>query len=161
MIVLNCYHEILETMGEPKWWDEHGVPRYVDFTPQETANIYASHVVLALITCQSCGHEFRVAFSQGDYEIMESARTLASYIQDRELHYGDPPNNNCCLAGPTMNSVPQRVLEYWSQDKQENGRRDWVRHPEFELEMVPDWATANQRLTPAQEADVETLLEGS
>jgi len=137
------YREILEVMGAPKWWNEHGSPRYVDFAPNESANIYAVEVVLALITCQSCGHEFHVCFSQGQYEMMESARSLASYIKDHDLHYGDPPNADCCLAGPTMNSVPMRVLEFWSRELG-NTKDGWTRHPEFELDIQPDWWTDEQ-----------------
>ena len=39
--------------------------------------------------------------------------TLSERIRDMTIAYGDPPNIGCCPAGPTMNSVPRRVLEYW------------------------------------------------
>jgi len=132
------YREILEVMGEPKWWNEYGAPRYVDFAPNESANIYACEVVLVLIICQSCNHEFSVCYSQDQYSIAESTRSLASYIKDHDLHYGDPPNADCCAAGPTMNSVPIRVLEFWSQESVKEG---WKRHSEFELDIQPDWWT--------------------
>ena len=38
---------------------------------------------------------------------------IGDLILTHELHYGDPPNDGCCDAGPTMNSVPHRVIEYW------------------------------------------------
>jgi hypothetical protein len=135
--VKGSYPEIMAAMGEPKWWNEYGAPRYCDFSPQESANIYASEVVLSLIACQSCGHEFKVCFSQSETDIARSARTLGSYIKDCDLHYGDPPNSNCCMAGPTMNSIPIKVLEYWDRGK---AYSDWERRPELEIDIMPDWA---------------------
>jgi len=49
------YREILEVMGEPKWWNEHGAPRYVDFAPNEALTSMPVRWFLALVICQSCG----------------------------------------------------------------------------------------------------------
>ena len=132
----NGYSDIRSRIPEqPKWWDEYAVPRYCDFGPDEVADIYARTVVLALIECQACSTEFRVAFSEGSL----GDGNLAKAIGDKTLHYGDPPNacEGLCLAGATMNSVPRRVLEYWDKDPTSF---DWVRHPEYEVDITPDWA---------------------
>ncbi len=64
--------------------------------------------------------EFKVAFSERnlqfelwDMATKERKKNLSDLIQDGSLHYGDPPNIDCCGAGPTMNSIPIRVVEYW------------------------------------------------
>jgi len=93
----------------PLWFDEYAVPRYVPFHPYALANIYAQDAVLAEIACQGCDHIFHVAFSHG----ANHNGPLAEAIVANTLHYGDPPNITCCAAGPTMNSVPRRVLEFW------------------------------------------------
>jgi hypothetical protein len=46
------------------------------------------------------------------------------------VHYGDPPNVNCCAAGAAMNSMMHRILEYWSRDYEVS--KDWQRDPTFE-----------------------------
>lgn len=69
---------------------------------------------------------------------------LSVKIKEKTLHYGDPPDNNCCEAGATMNSIMIRVVEYWSRNNKEhvaeNGRitdyeayRTWKRNPELEI----------------------------
>jgi len=103
------YTEITSVMGDPLWWDEHAIPRYKPFHPDHCANIYACEVVFLEIACQSCEHRFNVAMSR-------------SYYQDQwefPPHYGDPPNIDCCAAGPTMNVELIRVIEHWKQDKHE------------------------------------------
>lgn len=58
------YGDILSRIPEPPtWFDEHAVPRFCAFAPREVANIYADEAVLMLITCQACGHPFRVAMT--------------------------------------------------------------------------------------------------
>jgi hypothetical protein len=145
------YDDIRSKIAEPpQWWDENAVPRYCTFTPDSTANIYADEVVMAEITCQSCGRPFRVAFAQDSmarYARPDKAR-LADDIRTKALHYGDPPNVWCCSAGPTMNSEPRRVLEYWSihheeyvDDSKITDMRyfDWRRDPTLEVSITPDW----------------------
>lgn len=127
----NSYDDIrMKIAEEPRWWDEHAVPRYCDFSPSEAANIYADECCLVLIECQGCDEEFHVAFSQTWYETMETTRALASYVKDGDLHYGDPPNADCCAAGPTMNSVPVKVVEFWRREQFE-----WERVPELEVDI--------------------------
>jgi len=56
--------------------------------------------------------------------------SIANQIKEKTIHYGDPPNVRCCAAGPTMNSDPLLVLEYW-----ERKNFDWVRNPEYEINL--------------------------
>lgn len=131
------YRDILSRIAEPpQWFDESAVPRFVAFSPSEVADIYADEVVLAEIACQSCARAFHVAFSSSPQSRMRAkdVRRLSEEIKDHNLHYGDPPNVDCCAAGPTMNSEPKRVLEYWMRENFE-----WVRKPVFEVDIEPEW----------------------
>lgn len=107
------YRDIRDRAGDPVWHDEYGVPRYCDFTPREIADIYGDEVCLLLIRCQNCGREFRVALSWGVHDRVSGISPLAERVSEGTVHYGDPPNVECCPAGPTMNSIPVRVLEFW------------------------------------------------
>lgn len=127
------YEDILSRIGEdPKWFDEAAVPRFCDFSPREVADIYADEVALVGIACQSCQHKFRVAFSRGpvDEMLKPGSRSIADAIRANTIHYGDPPNIMCCAAGPTMNSEPGRVLEYWIREN-----FDWVRDASLEIDL--------------------------
>lgn len=118
------YHDITDRLGTPIWWDEYGVPRYCDFSPLESANIYARQVALVEISCQACGHRFPVCFSSGSEVLIdEDARSVKDGIIDRTLFYGDPPNWECCGSGATMTSETVRVLQCWERDT----RYEWVR----------------------------------
>lgn len=133
------YADITSRIAEPpKWFDECATPRYCDFAPDEVANIYAREVVLAEIACQGCGALFLVAFSQTfpfDFRTGKLVPSLADKVRDHSLHYGDPPNTGCCGAGPTMNSEPRRVVEFWRQAH----ALDWTRVPELEVPIRADW----------------------
>lgn len=115
-----AYTDILSRISEkPRWFDECAVPRYCEFSPRATANIYADEVALVEIECQGCRQEFNVAFTDLNLrdELWDASgqrvRRISDLITDRRIHYGDPPNIGCCDAGPTMSSIPRRVLEYW------------------------------------------------
>jgi hypothetical protein len=115
---------------EPKWFDESGVPRYCDFSPDETANIYADQIALVLIACQSCGKQFRVCMVSDMMRLVYERPSLWEQIKDGSLHYGDPPNVRCCPAGPTMNCIDIRVLEAWQKQQAEPSRV-----PEYEIDL--------------------------
>lgn len=120
----NEYHDIRNRIAEPpKWWDEFAVPRYCDFAPTHAANIYAREAALLSIECQACRAPFKVCMTAG--------RGLADAIKDGSLHYGDPPNIECCLTGPSMNCVDVRVLEFWHRDV----ASDWERDPSLETHL--------------------------
>ena len=161
------YSDILDRIDTaPLWWDENAVPRFDPFRPQRLASIYALEAVLLGIECQACATRFDVAMST-NAPIMPSGFgppvMLRHRIANRKLHFGDPPNVDCCPAGASMNSVPRKVLEYWVKPyalgecvelvEAANGlisRRiqfnpevdpvDWRREPEWEVDVTPDWA---------------------
>ena len=134
------YQDILTlTKRAPLWFDENGVPRYCDFAPRESADIYAQQVVLMRIRCQSCARKFDVCLSWCSVdELLRKLPPLDKAIKDKSIHYGDPPNVNCCPAGPTMNSVPERVLQFWRSNIR--GKRPWTRLRKLEVDVEPTWA---------------------
>lgn len=124
------------------------MPRFCEFEPNKAASIYCSEVALVEVCCQGCKHIFHVAFSSLN---MGTVR-IADAIKTNALHYGDPPNVRCCAGGPTMNSEPQRVLQYWSRYHEKytepfgSTRRvtdlrfdEWVRDETFEIDIELDW----------------------
>ena len=129
----------------PVWFDEFSVPRYCEFAPYRSASIHIGEIALVEITCQSCLRVFHVGFSR----LNVPSGTIAGAIRARTLHYGDPPNVRCCDAGPSMNSVPRCVLEYWHRFDQQyvenglivnNAYFTWVRDRSLETSILPDWA---------------------
>jgi len=143
----NDYEDIRSRIAEaPSWHDDNGVPRYGAFRPEAVPSIYADEAALVEIGCQACRTRFRVAFhtSQGDRLMAAAMRRdtnpmagpgLAEHIRGKTLHYGDPPNMGCCPAGPTMNSDPIRVLEYWRRGTWAENHMRWVRDPSLELPL--------------------------
>lgn len=129
---------------EPTWFDENATPRYCPFTPDETANIYAREVVLLRVACQNCEREFDVCMSWNEMDGIRGSDRLSRDIATGAIHYGDPPNVDCCPSGPTMNSVPMRVLEFWRQPEaypQDPKAPRWERVPMLEIDVTPGWAT--------------------
>jgi len=133
------YKDIINKIAEePQWFDEFAVPRYCEFGPRRLADIYANECALVLIACQSCGEQFKVAFSQNTmdkvrYKLMfpdKELPSLAAQIKAKTIHYGDPPNIGCCPAGLTMSSIDIKVLQYWKRDKFE-----WERDKSLEIEI--------------------------
>ena len=131
---------------EPLWYTEDGVPRFAPFEPNLSGDIHADEAVLLLIECQNCGNEFRVCLSTSAIGRMLGAVTgvltadalrLSGKIQRCAIHYGDPPiSSDCCGVGSTMNSVPKRVLEYWTR----HSAFEWQRDVTLEIDVTPDWA---------------------
>jgi hypothetical protein len=120
------YHDILSRISEPPhWFDEEAVPRFIPFDPDQAANIYATEAVLLKIECQSCGRPFEVCMTNSGY-----GQTLSEAVVAKSIHYGDPPNIECCHAGPTMNSEPIKVLQFWLRVG-----CDWTRVPELEIDV--------------------------
>ncbi len=89
-------------------------------------------------------------------ESKKKVKTICDLITDGSIDYGDPPNIRCCDAGPSMNSVPIRVLEYWYKPivrgegvvrNEATGLKlvkgldalDFKRDPEFEIEIPYPW----------------------
>ena len=131
-----AYDDIRSRITEsPSWWDENGVPRYGEFDPNNRSNIYSDECVLLLISSQACFREFQVCFSA-------KGSTLAELTRNKELHYGDPPNacNGGCV-GASMNSVPERVLQYWQRPLRIEGKLklEWVRDQTLKVDVTPSW----------------------
>lgn len=136
------YADIIDRVVEaPIWFDEHAVPRYCPFKPNETASIYADEAVLFEIECQRCATPFLVCMTSDPMSRMAQASlrdgvfSLEKRIPDT-LEYGDPPNIECCAAGPTMKSVPLRVVEFW---RRVSRPPRWVRAPELEVALTCEW----------------------
>ena len=119
------YKDIRSRLGEPLWWDDRAVPRYDPFVPQLAASVYADEVALLLIACQGCRRTFAVAATSAWPGLRG---TLLKSIREQPWCWGDPPNVECCPAGPTMNSEALAVLEYWVRD----AKHDWERMREYE-----------------------------
>ncbi len=144
--MFNDYSDITDRIaGRPKWWDEQGVPRYAEFSPDQLANIYAGEAVLMEIACSMCGERFEVAFCYppGGCEgtIPESAHPLMEAIPNGTIDYCDPPNYGNCQSGPSSGCYNLRVLQYWSRSK---GYGEWIRDPQLEIELpelkeLPEW----------------------
>lgn len=129
------YDDIRDKLGQPLWWDECGVPRYVEFHPTQCNNIYANEAALLDIACQECHRRFLAAETHGPQQIMDKTPSLTEQVKGGLIHYGDPPNANCCPAGPTMNCLDLHVVQFWSRRLMEG--RDWTRVPDLEI-MLPD-----------------------
>jgi hypothetical protein len=126
------YKDILDRIDEPPaWFDDDGVPRFGDFSPRHLGNIYAAEAALAEVSCQGCGRMFKVALTDS---FTSKGLGLSDEIRLGRVHYGDPPNVNCCGAGSSMNSVMHRILEYWSRDYEVS--MDWRRDPTFEGQVA-------------------------
>lgn len=128
------YRDILSRIDvAPLWFDECAVPRFCEFSPHEIADIYADECALVLISCQSCEREFHVAMSSKG---SRTYRSLADGAAAGTVHFGDPPNVGCCLAGPSMTSNDLRVLQFWRR-----AQFAWERVPELER-VLPDGETS-------------------
>ena len=137
--MLQEYTDLLTlTDKAPIWYDEAGVPRWCDFTPDMCNNIYAKEAVLMEIACQSCGERYKVAMSWHPWagNRRDPANTSDPSLADKLLvgwlHYGDPPCFKCS-AGRTMNCADLRVLEFWRRDKSTG--HEWQRVPELEVTL--------------------------
>lgn len=128
------YKEILEAFETPPlWFSEGGFPRWCAMHPSNVDDIYADQVVFAVIGCQGCMRTFRVAFSSSKmYRLMGHQECLLALINERSLHYGDPPNIRCCPAGPTMNSGLLLVSQVWERNLEQLA--DWRRLEDYEDE---------------------------
>lgn len=143
------YLDILDKLGEPQWWDENGVPRYVAFNPRECADIYNTFAALLEIRCQSCRKLFRVASTWGILDSLDDVQwdatgTIASpksgFPKDGDsgfCRFGDAPwhpiDGQC--SGTTMTTAVHRVVEFWDR---RDVRGDGVRVPEYEVYVGED-----------------------
>lgn len=128
------YHDLLMFFAcscrSPQWFGERGVPRFCEFNPENRTNVYAKEIALAEIACQSCGQKFLVEFSFTDMQAAVGSASLRDAIEGKFLDYGDPPNVQCCAAGPTMTSEMIRVVQFWRRD-----RLVWTRDQKYEVDL--------------------------
>ena len=80
----NHFKDITDKLGNPKWYDSLGYPRYYKFTPQREHNIYAKYVALVLIACQRCGKKMKVSISLSRTDILldDYRRNTSAIIQE-------------------------------------------------------------------------------
>jgi hypothetical protein len=122
-------------VAKPLWWDSNGVPRFVDHHPDLCADIYANEIVLMVVACQACAREFPVQLSVGLMDLIYASKreeaTLEALIRADIIHYGDPPHVECCPAGPTMNVLDLRIVEFWRRATDST----WSRVAELEIDL--------------------------
>ena len=131
--MLRSYGDIRSRITDPiRWWDDNGVPRYCDFSPEECG---VSDVVVALVEvgCQACMERFRVAvtFDRESLRQVGWRYALPTAGNIGSFRYGDPPIHSHGIdgcVGNTMSSESIRVLEFWQRVQQ-----NWMRHPEYEI----------------------------
>ena len=129
------------TPFEPQWYDANGTPRYCEFRPFESPNVYAREIALLEIACQHCGEIFLV--EQHRDELQEAYRKacgaqdagLAEAVRQRTITYRDPPLHHC--DGDTMLSATLRVVEFWRREPQ----FQWARVPELEVKFPQEVVT--------------------
>ncbi len=143
--MLPAYTDITRRLGEPLWYDEHGVPRYDPFQP-DLCGIYGDFVAFLEIACQACARRFRVScgISTGWYMIAHEGKppTLPVVEDSGSFGYGDPPRHDrddgrC--AGETMGCHLLRVREFWRRD---GPSMRWCRDVEHEVNLWDPWDPA-------------------
>lgn len=128
--MLSSFEDITSRIDEkPTWFDENGVPRYGEFHPSNSPNIYAEEVMLYRIACQVCPEKFLVEanWDRTKSILDKRVRALSERVKKHEIHFGDPPFHGC--AGATMNCLDLRVVQFWSRT---NDTFEWVRLPHLE-----------------------------
>lgn len=133
--MLESYDDIRRRIPEPpKWFDAHGVPRYDEFHPSMSVNVYAQEVLLYEIECQNCQRRMLVEANWSRHRTLSIRRgnpdaSLTHRVQTKDIGFGDPP---CfaedCGAGAVMMSDPIRTVQFWRRD----AAHDWARVPELE-----------------------------
>lgn len=124
--MLESYDDIRRRIPEPpKWFDTHGVPRYDDFHPSLSPNVYAKEVMLYEIACQNCNARFLV---EENWSMIEHTKrsSLSERVAGKRIHYGDPPCWECAV-GATLNCEDIQTIQFWVRKGM-----DWERKPELE-----------------------------
>jgi hypothetical protein len=133
------YSDITDLLGEPNWWDDHGAPRYCEFTALR-ATIYKKYVAFAEVKCQGCDRIFRAASArpEGEHLVSEWTPTKLPTASDiGSFHYGDPPRHDDCI-GESMNIYTLRILEFWERaDDAKLYENPWRRRPDLEFDYGP------------------------
>lgn len=114
------YTDIISKLGTPVWFTQDGYPRYCEYHPSE-CGIYHKFSALILVKCQSCGRDFKIGTISDYYKIylLKRAGQISDDMSElKKVRYaleycGDPPNIECCSAGPTMTVEHVSFLEIW------------------------------------------------
>ncbi len=105
------YQDILDAAHRPPvWWDMNGVPRFEACSPDFRSNIYSTQICLIKAACQACGTVFCGSVENGGGK--EDLRRTCDGLGLENI-YKDPPQNECCSSGYSMNSETREVLEFW------------------------------------------------
>lgn len=122
------YSDIRSRLGFPKWFDQNGVPRYSEFSPNEAAEIYYNWVALLEVKCQACGRIFLCATALDEWNLYHGPDVPIDINEEEILNHllgwGDAPwhgyqsdinGENSQCAGTTM-STDFRVKEIWRKE---------------------------------------------
>jgi hypothetical protein len=103
------------TDRKPIWYDEKGVPRYSEFSPNDVNDPYANEVALLRIECQDCGQQFLAAIVYD--RVDQNQGPKHRLVGNTAVSYGDPPWHNypsdCECTGNMMTSFTKEILEVW------------------------------------------------
>lgn len=132
------YKDIISRIPEkPKWWDSNAVPRYCDFHPKHSPNIYADQVILLRIACQGCLNQILVEMNWGETDFVLNPNVTSFDQRIKDIYYGDPPNTGCCDIGASMSSISLFVEQFWEEKNWQ-----WVRRNDLEniqIESLNDY----------------------
>lgn len=127
------YKDLRTRLGKPLWIDQHGVPRYDEFTPQDAAEIYNDFVLVMDVKCQSCGKMFKCVTSIAKHSLWlkstpvePTTKNILSHLfgwGDAPWHtqHGDEDDFNGQCAGTAM-STDYVASEFWVRGKS----REWI-----------------------------------
>jgi hypothetical protein len=133
------FSDIIAAVGRPPLWyyDWSGVPRYVDFSPNELG-VYDHYALLVEIACQSCGQRFLVGQGWPRYSLAEPGYFYTLEGLATGFHFGDPPLHGC--GGDSMNCVDIRIVEAWEKGPWTCRGYEWVRRSDVEeFDITPEW----------------------
>lgn len=144
---------------EPKWYTPEGVPRYCNFSHEETG-VYVKFAILVEIECQFCCKSFMV----GKGYTRENVDAIIRHDEEnyfnnlnkilKGYHYGDPPRHNC--VGDTMSCICIRFVEVWEEKyetkKQKLGKGEKI----VVAASIPKWIRRTDLENPC-EYEVDNL----
>lgn len=138
------YLDILQRITDkPQWWDEHGVPRYNRFRPEDSPNVYTEECALVVVECAVCRREFKGEVNGG---VWRGTTVLASMVQEGDVEYGSPPRHTC--TGDAVGAHTVRVLEFWRRCA---AVMVWERVPGLEVEVLGAGGEEGEDTTEALE----------
>ena len=72
------YDDIIDAVGTvPTWWQENGVPRFCEFSPEKAPDIYADEAALVEIACQACHERYLVCMTTSQHSIHSDFARMA------------------------------------------------------------------------------------